>query len=225
MRLIIFCGMMKSGNHAIIKWVFENALRNVLPETVIQSKRIGYNENIKVGNKLAFYNDITRNPPPPNYMTPCEITFVSLEDEYVEIDKLPHFKNVEWDSVHTVFIFRDLKNMIASRKLAKEYSEFYFGNVETMCQIWKRMCDDYERVKNKTNVYSMNYDELVKNGDSNLIEQLDLKRFLRFDQIPRIQSRDHKPGWSSFSDDKFTERHKQLNDNDLQIIDDFLMNF
>lgn len=224
-RLIIFYGMMKSGNHAIIKWVFENALRNVLPESTIQGQKIGYNENIKVGNLLAFYNDVSRNPPPPNYLTPCKITMISMEDKYE--DELPVLKDVKWGSIHKVFIFRDLKNMIASRKRSREYSEKCFGTTEKMCEMWKKLWEDYAKVvitETETTHLAI-YDKIVSSGDSYLIEQLELKRFLRFDKIPRIVSSGHKPGWSSFTDDKFTERHKQLSIEDTEFIDQFMKGF
>jgi hypothetical protein len=223
-RLIIFYGMMKAGNHAIIKWIFENALRMDLKESVIQRQKIRYNENSKVGNLLAFYNDVTRNPPPPRYITPCKITIISLEEEYEELENIPLFKDMKWKSVHKVFIFRDLKNMIASRKKSREYSERFFGTTESMCKLWKTLHEKYEYTKNlepKTTHLAL-YDKIVSNGDSDLIELLELKRTFRFNQIPRIMSNNHKPGWSSFTDDKFTERHKQLNKEDNDFIDKFL---
>lgn len=223
-HLIIFCGMMKSGNHAIIKWVFENILRNLLPENMIESRKLAYNENVKIGNLMAFYNDVTRNPPPLNYITPCRITMVSLEEEYTDFDKIPILKGTKWKTINTVFIFRDLKNMVASRKKSKEYSEQFFGDTKRMCDLWKKMREDYVKVKmaNMKNCFGISYDEVVSDGDSDLIEDLNWKKKLRFDQVPRITSNNHKPGWSSFQDDKFTERHKQLSNEDVEFIDQFL---
>lgn len=216
--------MMKSGNHAIIKWVFENALRMVVPETVIQKQKIGYNENLKVSDLLAFYNDVTRNPPPPDYITRCRITMISVEDEYEDVDKIPIIKDMEWDTVQQVFIFRDLKNMIASRKKSLEYSEEFFGTTETMCDLWKTLWEKYDKVKSETpkTTHLAIYDKIVSNGDSDLIDALGIKKVLKFNQIPRIVSQEHKPGWSSFSDNKFTERHKQLSSEDTEFIDQFM---
>lgn len=223
-RLIVFYGMMKSGNHAIIKWVFENALRMVLSEEVIQRQKIGYNENSKVGDLLVFYNDITRNPPPLDYITPCKITIISIEDEYEEIDNIPIIKDIEWTMVNKVFIFRDLKNMIASRKKSVEYSEEFFGTTKIMCEIWKTLWENYEKIKtdDPLNTHLAIYDKIVSNGDSELMDLIGIKKTFRFNQIPRIVSSEHKPGWSSFRDDKFTERHKQLSSDDIEFIDNFL---
>jgi len=223
-HLIIVYGMMKSGNHAIIKWLFENALRMVISEQVIQKQKIGYKENLKVGDLLTFYNDISRNPPPTDYITPCKITMISVEDEYEPLENIPIIRDVEWKSIQKVFIFRDLKNMIASRKKSREYSEKYFGTTEVMCETWKTLWEAYKRVKEETPKFTQLaiYDKIVSDGDSELVENLGLKKCLRFDQIPRITSKEHKPGWSSFDDDNFTERHKQLSQEDVEFVDNFV---
>jgi hypothetical protein len=221
-RLIIFYGMMKSGNHAIIKWVFENALRQFIPEEQIQAMKLGYTEQVKIGNAVAFYNDIIRFPPKSDFMTPCSFTLVSIEEEFAEIP--PHIlKDTKWESIHKVFIFRDLKNMVASRKFSREYSVQHFGTTKTICKLWKNMLDASKNVLDSIHV---SYDELVQNGDSDLIERLGIKPLahrLRFDQIPRIVSNTHKPGWSSFpGDTNFTKRGEKLNMEDYKIIEPYL---
>lgn len=222
MRLTVFYGMMKSGNHAIIKWVFENALRQFITEDQIQTLKLGYNENSRIGNAIAFYNDVVNNPVPPSHMVPCKITLMSIEEEYHEI---PVLKDVKWESVHKVFLFRNLKNMVASRKRSKEYSVKFFGNTQTMCNKWKKLNDAYTKIKSKfpETTHRVSYDELVVNGDSNLIENLGMKKFLEFRHIPRIISNNHKPGWSSFpGNDKFNERFKALSEEDNKYIDEYI---
>lgn len=218
-KLIIFYGMMKSGNHAIIKWVFENVLRQYATNDQINEMKLCYIENGRIGNALAFYNDVTLNPISPSYLIPCKVTMVSVEEEYSEFIP-PSLKNENWESVIEVFIFRDLKNMISSRKNCREYNEKYFGTTVSMCKKWKELRKKALEIPNSIIV---NYDELVSTGDSTLIEDLGIPKVLKFSDIPRIVSNNHKPGWSSFpGDENFNERYKKLDYDDSKFVDLFL---
>jgi hypothetical protein len=225
-KLIIFYGMMKSGNHAIIKWVFENGLRQFLNNEDINKNptKCCYNENTRIGDIISFYNDVILNPPPREHIIPTKITMVSMEDEYNE---LPVMKDVKFKEVYKVFIFRDIKNMIASRKKSKEYQsqngKNYFGSTAEMCKRYDNLFNSYKKLKNGKNVILVSYDQLIKNGDSNLIETLDIPKKLKFNQIPRIISNNHKPGWSSFPGNvNFNNRKQYLENNDIKLIDRFL---
>ena len=108
---IVFYGLRRSGNHAIIHWLLRNVNENV-KETLPS-----YIHSASLGASIVFFNDIMVSSGAVDHIMGSYSDFnyrwVSVEDEYIDPKILPT-KNII-KNPQKVFILRDPINCFCSR--------------------------------------------------------------------------------------------------------------
>lgn len=222
MNVLAIYGIMKSGNHLFIRWYIENLIRMYYTEEQIYKMGIkffldDFNPRFILEDKIVYLNDITNVYELPITLsgTP-EHLILSVEDEYKRIKINDTVANTK-----RIFIFRSLSNLIASQLKAPEKDRIphRFIPVDDVMKRYEKLYNCYK----KHGGILVCYDKFItdSNYEAELAEQLGIKLIKRVKDFDRI-THNLIPGKSSFDDHDYNNRHKHLDPEIREKINNFV---
>jgi hypothetical protein len=115
---IIFYGLKRSGNHAIIHWIIHNLSKNKIIKETLQSSVFETDDG--PNGTLVFFNDITNTTltikPIINKYLKYKIKIASVEEHYVDPFNTLMARILDTNiPIIKIFIFRSPMNCFASR--------------------------------------------------------------------------------------------------------------
>ena len=197
---IIFYGLKRSGNHAIIHWI----LRNIDPEI----KEIEHTY-IHAGNDVVYFNDVIPsagviNKTIDNYKD-YTYKIASVEEHYVDPWETPMARiwNMN-EPIVKIFILRDPSNCYASRVLS-----FQMRDIKTYCNRYKNLLDCI-KYNDGLIIY---YNEWWKNKNY----RNSIGEFIDIPNCNDILIKAREGGGSVFSTEDYNDRTKNINLNDYEL--------
>lgn len=223
MNTLVVYGVMKSGNHLFIRWYIENLIRTYYTEFEIHKMGIkffldDYKPYFILEDKIIYLNDITNvhNLPielkggiPKNLILSIEDTFkhVKINENIIEPKR--------------VFVFRSLHNLIASQLNAPE-RERLAHRFEPIEEVMEKYIKLYEKYTKYGGIL-VHYDRFIVDSEyeHDLAKKLGVELHIEVKQLERV-THHFVPGKSSFTDTKYNDRYKHLDEVVKNKIDEFI---